>query len=55
MIMHGFVTHFHQAKFCGVPSYVFDKLGCAAGEVSVRNTTYAAAGETSKPLAFFRL
>jgi hypothetical protein len=30
--MYRFVPPFREAKFCGVPSYVFDKLGCAAGE-----------------------
>jgi hypothetical protein len=29
---------FHKAKFCGVPSCVFDKLGCAVGEGKLRNT-----------------
>jgi hypothetical protein len=33
-----FVPHFREAKFCGVPSRVFAKLGCAAGEESLRNT-----------------
>jgi hypothetical protein len=27
-----FRTPFREAKFCGVPSYVFEKLGCAAGK-----------------------
>jgi hypothetical protein len=39
--IHGHVqfrTHFREAKFCGVPSYVFDKLGCAAGEKMLWNT-----------------
>jgi hypothetical protein len=33
-----FVPPFHETKFCGVPSCVFDKLGCAAGERRLRNT-----------------
>jgi hypothetical protein len=37
MAMHSFVPPFREAKFCGVPSCVFDKLGCAAGEESLRN------------------
>jgi hypothetical protein len=36
--MYSFVPPFRKAKFCGVPSRVFDKLGCAAGEKSLRNT-----------------
>jgi hypothetical protein len=34
------VSHppFREAEFRGVPSCVFDKLGCAAGEESLRNT-----------------
>jgi hypothetical protein len=36
--MHSFVPPFREAKFCGVPSCVFDKLGCAAGEERLRNS-----------------
>jgi hypothetical protein len=32
MDMYSFVPPFREAKFCGVPSCVFDNLGCAAGE-----------------------
>jgi hypothetical protein len=32
MVVYSFVPPFREAKFCGVPSYVFDKLGCAAGK-----------------------
>jgi hypothetical protein len=32
MVIYGFVPPFREAKFCGVPSCVFDILGCAAGE-----------------------
>jgi hypothetical protein len=32
MAMYRFVLPFREAKFCGVPSCVFDKLGCAVGE-----------------------
>jgi hypothetical protein len=32
MAMYGFVPLFREWKFCGVPSCVFDKLRCAAGE-----------------------
>jgi hypothetical protein len=38
MVTYSFVPPFREAKFCGVPSCVFDKLGCAAGEKSLRNT-----------------
>jgi hypothetical protein len=38
MAMCSFVSPFREAKFCGVPSRVFDKLGRAAGEKSLRNT-----------------
>jgi hypothetical protein len=37
MAMYSFVTTLREAKFCGVPSCVFDKLGCAASE-KVRGT-----------------
>jgi hypothetical protein len=37
MTMYSFVPPFREAKFCGVPSCVFDKLGCAAGGKSLRN------------------
>jgi hypothetical protein len=39
MAMYSFVPAFREAKFCGVPSCVFDKLGCAAGEKRLRDTT----------------
>jgi hypothetical protein len=29
MAMSSFVSPFCEAKFCGVPACVFDKLGCA--------------------------
>jgi hypothetical protein len=38
MAMYRFVHPFREAKLCGVPSCVFDKLGCAAGEKRLRNT-----------------
>jgi hypothetical protein len=38
MVMYNFVHPFREAKFCGVPSCVFDKLGCAAGDKSLPNT-----------------
>jgi hypothetical protein len=38
MAMYSFVPPFREANFCGVPSCVFDKLGCAAGEKHLRNT-----------------
>jgi hypothetical protein len=38
MDMYSFVPRFRDAKFCGVPSCVFDKLGCAAGEKWLRDT-----------------
>jgi hypothetical protein len=39
MVMYSFVT-FREATFCGVPSCVFDKFGCATGEMKkrLRNT-----------------
>jgi hypothetical protein len=41
MAMYNFVTPFREAKFCGVLSCVFETLGCAAGEKSLRNTGLA--------------
>jgi hypothetical protein len=38
MVMYSFVHSLREAKFCGVPSCVFDKLGCAAGAKRLRNT-----------------
>jgi hypothetical protein len=38
MDMYSFLSPFHEVKFYGVPSCVFDKLGCAMGEESLRNT-----------------
>jgi hypothetical protein len=38
MVMYNFVTPFREAKFCGVASCVYDKLGCAADEKWLRNT-----------------
>jgi hypothetical protein len=38
MAMYIFVLPFHEATFCGVPSCVFDKSGCAACEKRFRNT-----------------
>jgi hypothetical protein len=38
MVMYSFVHPFCEATFCGVPSCVFDKLGCAASEKMLRNT-----------------
>jgi hypothetical protein len=35
MAMYNFVSLFREAKFCGVPSCVFDKLGCVAGEENI--------------------
>jgi hypothetical protein len=35
MAMCSFVPPFHEVKFCGVPSCVFGKLLCAAGEKKV--------------------
>jgi hypothetical protein len=37
-------VYFREAKFCGVLSCVFDKLGCAAGEKWLRNTGIGATG-----------
>jgi hypothetical protein len=37
MAMYSFVPHSREAEFCGVPSCVFDKLGCVC-EKSLRNT-----------------
>jgi hypothetical protein len=38
MIMPSFISPFHEVKFCGLPSCVFDKLGCAIGEKILWNT-----------------
>jgi hypothetical protein len=38
MAMCSFVPPFREANFFGVPPRVFEKLGCAAGEKSFRNT-----------------
>jgi hypothetical protein len=38
MAMYSFVAPFRETKFCGVPSYVFDKLVCTAGKKMLRNT-----------------
>jgi hypothetical protein len=38
MAMYSYAPPFREAKFCGVPSRVFDKLGCAASEKRLRNT-----------------
>lgn len=32
------ISRFSEAKFCGVPSRFFVKLGCVAGEKEFRNT-----------------
>jgi hypothetical protein len=32
MAVYTFVPSLREAKFCGVPSCVFEKLWCAAGE-----------------------
>jgi hypothetical protein len=38
MVIYSFVPPFREATFCGVPSCVCDKLGCAASERRLRNT-----------------
>jgi hypothetical protein len=38
MTVYSFVSPFREAKFCDVPSRVFDKLECSAGGKSLRNT-----------------
>jgi hypothetical protein len=38
MVMYSFVPPFREAKFCGVLSCVFDKLGSAASEKIFQNT-----------------
>jgi hypothetical protein len=38
MVMYSFLPRFREAKFCGMPSCVFGKLGCAAGGKRLRNT-----------------
>jgi hypothetical protein len=40
MAMYSFVLRFREAKFCGVPTCAFDKLGCAAGRKSLWNTAH---------------
>lgn len=38
MAICSFVTPFREAKFCSIPSCVFDKLGCAVGEKRLRSS-----------------
>jgi hypothetical protein len=38
MALYSFVSPFREAEFCGVPSCVFDKLVCAAGDKYLRDT-----------------
>jgi hypothetical protein len=38
MTMYSFLSPFRKATFCGVPSGVCDKLGCAVGEPKSHNT-----------------
>jgi hypothetical protein len=45
MAMYSFVPPFHEAKFCGGQSSVFDKLGCAAAEKRLQNTDLDRTGE----------
>jgi hypothetical protein len=45
MAVYSFVPPFRKAKFCDVPSRVFNKLGCAAGEKSLRNTALVRANK----------
>jgi hypothetical protein len=40
MTMENFIPPFREATFYGVPSCVFDKLGCAAGEKRLRNIAF---------------
>lgn len=40
MGMYSFVPPFRKTKFCGVPSCVFEKLGCAADEDSLRDAAF---------------
>jgi hypothetical protein len=46
MDMYSFVSPCHEAKFCGVQSCVFDKLGCTASEKGCR--TFAKANGLSE-------
>jgi hypothetical protein len=39
MYEYNFVFPFREAKFCVVPSCVFNKLRCAAGEKCLQNTS----------------
>jgi hypothetical protein len=41
--MYNIVLPFHEAKFCGVLSRIFDKFGCAAGKKHWRETAVFAA------------
>jgi hypothetical protein len=36
--IYSYVSPFHEAEFCGMPSRAFDKLGCAMGEKSLQDT-----------------
>jgi hypothetical protein len=48
MAMYSFLPPSHEAKFCGVPSCVFDKLGCAVGKKRLRNTDLGSAFSIKK-------
>lgn len=43
MAKYSFVSPFHEAKFCGVHSYVLNKLRCAAGEENIAEHCFNAA------------
>jgi hypothetical protein len=49
MGIHILVPPFREAKFCGVPSHIFDKSECAASKKWLRNTTLAA-GKLFRPI-----
>jgi hypothetical protein len=52
MVMYNFLPPFREAKFCGVPSCVFDKLGCAAGEKMVAEHCYTTFRQVKVQLSF---
>jgi hypothetical protein len=51
MAMYSFIPPFREAKFCGVPSCVFEKLGCAAGEKKVAKHWSRLHGATTQKTA----
>jgi hypothetical protein len=51
MAIYSFAHPFRETGFCGVPSCVFDKLGCVADEVSLRNADLERTSPTNRARA----